>query len=324
METKKPLPLFPAIQPYNTGRLQVSSLHEIYFEECGNPEGVPIVFLHGGPGGGLHDVYRQFFDPAHYHIVLFDQRGAGKSTPTAEVEENTTWDLVHDIELIRKHLGLRNWIVFGGSWGSTLALSYAITHPEKVLGLILRGIFLCRPSEIQWFYQKGAHEIFPDEFEQYATTIPEAERDNLVAAYHKRLFGKDEAEKLKAARAWSKWEISTSRLYRNEKAIKEFEDPKLALAFARIENHYFTNNAFFQTDNFLLENVHKIRHIPGVIVQGRYDVVCPMRSAWDLHRAWPEAELVIVPDSGHSALEPGISSELVRATEEFKAIKYEY
>jgi proline iminopeptidase len=317
-------PLFPSIEPYNSGRLQVSPLHEIYYEECGNPDGVPILFLHGGPGGGLHKEYRQFFDPKHYHIVLFDQRGAGQSTPSAEVEENTTWDLVHDIELVRKHLGIRNWIVFGGSWGSTLALSYAVTHPEKPLGLILRGIFLCRPSELQWFYQKGADEIFPDEWEKYLDIIPEAERADLIAAYHRRLFGEDEAVRLEAARAWSKWEVSTSRLFRKESAIKEFEDPKLALAFARIENHYFTNNAFFQTDNFLLENMGKIRHIPGIIVQGRYDVVCPMRSAWDLHRAWPEAELVIVPDAGHSALEAGISRELVRATEAFKAIKYEY
>ena len=324
MNAKPKLPLFPAIEPYNKGRLQASPLHEIYFEECGNPDGVPIVFLHGGPGGGLHKEYRQFFDPKHYRIVLFDQRGAGQSTPSAEVEENTTWDLVHDVELVRKHLGIRNWIVFGGSWGSTLALSYAVTHPEKALGLILRGIFLCRPSEIEWFYQHGAHEIFPDDWEGYLAPIPENEREDMVAAYHKRLFGDNEAEKLKAALAWSKWEISTSRLYRNDKAIKEFEDPKLALAFARIENHYFFNNAFFETENFILENVQKIRHVPGIIVQGRYDVVCPMRSAWDLHRAWPEAELVVVPDSGHSALEPGISSELVRATEEFKAIKYEY
>lgn len=316
--------LYPVTEPFNTGRLQVSPLHEIYFEEVGNKDGVPVVFLHGGPGGGLHDSYRKFFDPAHYRVILFDQRGAGKSTPSAEVEENTTWDLVRDIELIRKHLGIRNWIVFGGSWGSTLALSYGVTHPEKVLGMILRGVFLCRRSEIEWFYQSGADQIFPDEWEEYLAAIPEEEHGDLVKAYHKRLFGKDEAEQLRCAMAWSKWEASTSRLHRNEKSIKDFEEPKLALAFARIENHYFVNGAFFETENYLLENVHKLREKPCIIVQGRYDVVCPMRSAWDLHRAWPEAELVVVPDAGHSALEPGISKELVRATEAFKAIKYEY
>lgn len=316
--------LYPITEPFSTGRLQVSSLHEIYYEEVGNKDGVPIVFLHGGPGGGLHKEYRRFFDPAHYRVILFDQRGAGQSTPSAETEENTTWDLVRDIELIRKHLGIRKWIVFGGSWGSTLALAYGVTHPDKVLGVILRGVFLCRKSELEWFYQSGAHQIFPDEWEGYLEPIPQDEREDLIAAYHRRLFGEDEAAQLRCALAWSKWEAATSRLYRNEKAVADFEDPKLALAFARIENHYFVNGAFFESDNFLLENVEKLREKPCIIVQGRYDVVCPMRSAWDLHRAWPEAELVVVPDSGHSALEPGISKELVRATEAFKQIKYEY
>lgn len=318
------LNLFPKLEPRASGRLQVSPLHEMYYEDCGNEEGVPILFVHGGPGGGLHPEYRQFFDPAHYRIVLFDQRGAGQSTPSAEVEENTTWDLVRDIELLRKHLGIRQWIIFGGSWGSTLGLAYAVTHPEKVLGLILRGIFLCRPSEIHWFYQEGASQIFPDEWEGYLKPIPLEERGDLVGAYHKRLFGSDEAEKLRCAIAWSQWEAATSRLHRSERVVQDFAEAKLALAFARIENHYFKNGAFFDSPNFLLENIAKIRDIPGIIVQGRYDVVCPLRSAWDLHRAWPEAELIIVPDAGHSALEPGISRELVRATEAFKKITYEF
>lgn len=315
--------LFPDIEPFKTETLKASPIHEIYVEQSGNPDGVPIVFLHGGPGGGTDPKHRRFFDPAHYRIVLFDQRGCGKSKPAAELEENTTWDLVHDIELIRKHLGFRSWIVFGGSWGSTLALAYAVKHPSRVRGLILRGIFLCRKEEIQWFYQNGASNIFPDVWEHYLEPIPEAERGDLVQAYHRRLTGSDEAIKLAAAKAWSKWEGATSKLHFSQEMVDGFDDPKHALEFARIENHYFVNNAFFESDNFLLENVEKLRQIPGVIVHGRYDVVCPVKNAWDLHRAWPESQIHIVPDAGHSAFEPGIQDKLVEATEAFKALPAE-
>ena len=306
---------FPEIEPFATGTLKVSPLHSIYFEQVGNPKGRPIVFLHGGPGGGIHADYRRFFDPKHYHIILFDQRGSGKSTPHAELQENTTWDLVSDIEKIRTHLNIEQWLVFGGSWGSTLALSYAIRHPEKVLALILRGIFLCRPSEIEWFYQEGASHIFPDVWHDYFNFIPPSERHNMVEAYYKRLTGTDESLRLEAARIWSKWEAATSRLIVKPQAIDEFDDPHLALAFARIECHYFINKAFFETDNYLLENVHRFKHIPGFIIQGRYDVVCPAKSAWELHQAWPEAQFKIIADAGHSATEPGIKSALIEATE---------
>jgi proline iminopeptidase len=315
--------LFPAIEPFKTETLKASPLHEIYLEQSGNPDGQPVLFLHGGPGGGTDPKHRRFFDPSHYRIVLFDQRGCGQSKPHAELEENSTWDLVHDIELIRKHLGFRSWIVFGGSWGSTLALAYASKHPSRVRGLILRGIFLCRKEEIQWFYQDGASKIYPDLWDHYLAPIPEDERGDLVAAYHRRLTGKDEAAKLEAAKAWSKWEGGTSRLLPSEELVHSFEEPKHALEFARIENHYFVNNAFFETDNYLLENADKYRNIPGVIVHGRYDVVCPVKNAWDLHRAWPESQLHIIPDAGHSAWEPGIQSALVEATEAFKALPAE-
>ena len=312
--------LFPPIEPFKTEHLKVSPLHEVYVEQSGNPEGQPIVFLHGGPGGGTDPKHRQFFDPAHYRIVLLDQRGCGHSRPTAELEENGTWELVHDLELIRKHLGIRSWIVFGGSWGSTLALAYAVKHPTRVKGLILRGIFLCRPEEIRWFYREGTSNLFPDLWDQYVSIIPEEERGDLVAAYHRRLTGSDREAQLAAAQAWSKWEGATSKLYVTQEMIDSFDDPKHALEFARIENHYFTNNAFFDSPNFLLENIEKIRQIPGVIVHGRYDVVCPAKNAWDLHKAWPEAQLHIVPDAGHSAWEPGIQAKLVEATEAFKAL----
>lgn len=311
---------YPSIEPFETGRLQVSDIHNLYYEQAGNPQGVPVVFLHGGPGGGINADQRRFFDPKHYRIVLFDQRGAGKSTPTAELKENTTWDLVADIERLREKLNIKRWLVFGGSWGSTLALSYAITHPDRTLALILRGIFLCRKEEIQWFYQKGASAIFPDFWHEYENLIPANERHDMVTAYHKRLTHSDEATRLTAARVWSKWEAATSRLVVQQTAIDEFEDPRLALAFARIECHYFMNNAFFSTDNFLLENISKIKHIPGVIIQGRYDVVCPMKSAWDLHLAWPEAELKIIAESGHAAGEVGTRSALVEAMDFFRKI----
>jgi proline iminopeptidase len=311
--------LYPPVEPYDTGTLRVSPVHNIYYEQCGNPEGQPVVFLHGGPGGGIVPEYRRYFDPAAYRVVLFDQRGSGNSTPHASLEENTTWKLVEDIESLRARLGVETWHVFGGSWGSTLGLAYAETHPARVRSLTLRGIFLCRPQEIRWFYQEGASWIFPDVWEQYERVIPAEERGDFVSAYHRRLTSEDEAVRLEAARAWSVWEGSTSKLFFDPASVEKFEDPDFALAFARIECHYFMNNAFFPTDNYLIENVGKIRHIPAVIVQGRYDVVCPIRSAWDLHRAWPEADLRVVPDAGHSVTEPGIIHELVSATDRFKA-----
>jgi proline iminopeptidase len=310
--------LYPAIEPYDTGRLKVSDVHEIYYEQAGNPNGKPVVFLHGGPGGGIVPEYRQYHDPNAYRVILFDQRGSGKSTPHASLEENTTWDLVADIEKLREHFGIEKWQVFGGSWGSTLSLAYAETHPERATELVLRGIFLCRKKEIHWFYQEGASAIFPDVWEEYVKVIPEAERGDMVAAYHRRLTSSDEGVLLEAARAWSIWEGSTSKLFFDEDSIEKFADAEFAKAFARIECHYFINNCFFPSDNFLLENVGKIRHIPAVIVHGRYDVVCPIMSAWDLHRAWPEAKLHITPDAGHSMMEPGNVSGLVEATDGFR------
>ena len=315
--------LYPPIEPFDKGRLRVSSIHEIYYEQCGKADGQPAVFLHGGPGGGLHPEYRQFFDPDNYRVVLFDQRGSGQSTPHANLEENTTWDLVADIERLRELLRIDRWLVFGGSWGSTLSLAYAETHPDRVTALVLRGIFLCRPTEIDWFYQAGhgASAIYPDVWEEYVKVIPEAERGDMLRAYHKRLMSEDENVRLEAAKAWSIWEGSTSKLYPDKQLIDHAGEAHFALALARIEAHYFVNNSFFPSDNYLLENIQKIRHIPGVIVQGRYDVVCPAMSAWDLHRAWPEAALHIVPDAGHSALEPGITSALVEATDKFRGVK---
>jgi proline iminopeptidase len=309
--------LYDPIEPYDTGRLKVSPVHELYYEQCGNGQGKPVVFLHGGPGGGISPNYRRYFNPEIYRVVLFDQRGSGKSTPHASLEDNTTWHLVEDIERLREHLGIRRWQVFGGSWGSTLALAYAETHPDRVSELVLRGIFLCRPKEIQWFYQEGASAIFADVWEEYLKVIPEAERADMVSAYYRRLTSADDAVRLEAARAWSIWEGSTSKLFFDPSMIEKFADPEFALAFARIECHYFMNNAFFSSDNYLIENVGRIRKIPGVIVQGRYDVVCPMTSAWDLHRAWPEAQLHLIPDAGHSISELGIIDALVEATDTF-------
>jgi proline iminopeptidase len=313
------LTLYPPIEPYEDGKLAVSPLHTLHYEVCGNPAGTPVVFLHGGPGGGTNADHRRFFDPSAYRIVLFDQRGAGRSTPHASLEENTTWHLVADIERLRAHLGVERWVVFGGSWGSTLALAYAETHPERVRALVLRGIFLCRPKEIHWFYQEGASAIFPDRFEEYLAPIPAAERGDLVRAYYRRLTSEDEGVRLAAARAWSVWEGSTVRLVPDPKVIADFEDPHKALALARIECHYFVHNSFFTTGDWLIEHVGAIRRIPGVIVQGRYDVVCPAMSAWDLSRAWPEADLRIVPDAGHHAMEPGIVDGLVTATNRYRA-----
>ncbi|MCC7531282.1 MAG: prolyl aminopeptidase [Candidatus Melainabacteria bacterium] len=315
--TEKKSPLYQPIEPFCTGHLKVSGRHEIYFEECGNPEGKPVVFVHGGPGGGIAPGHRQFFDPAKYRIILFDQRGCGKSRPYASLDQNTTWDLVEDMEKLRKHFGIDKWQVFGGSWGSTLALAYAETHPEHVSELVLRGIFLVRKQEIDWFYQQGASSIFADAWEPYFEHIPAAERHDLVAAYHKRLTSPDADVRVAAARAWSIWEGSTSKLFPDTGLVLRFADATFAEAFARIECHYFVNRGFMKSDSQLLDDVHKIRHIPTVIVQGRYDVVCPMTSAWDLHRAFPEAEFNLIADAGHSAHEPGITAALVAATDKF-------
>ncbi|SFF52899.1 prolyl aminopeptidase Serine peptidase. MEROPS family S33 [Fontimonas thermophila] len=308
---------YPAIEPYRTLRLKVSDLHELYVEECGNPAGQPVVFIHGGPGGGAEPWHRQFFNPQKYRIVLFDQRGCGRSTPYAELRENTTWDLVADIERIREALGIDRWVVFGGSWGSTLGLAYAETHPQRCKALVLRGIFLLREAEIRWFYQEGASWIFPDAWEDFLRPIPQAERGDLVKAYYRRLTSPDPAERIAAARAWSVWEGTTSKLFPSADMAARFGEDRFAEAFARIECHYFIHKGFFDRDDYLLAHVHRIRQIPAVIIQGRYDVVCPMKSAWDLHRAWPEADFIVVPDAGHAASEPGILSRLIEATDRF-------
>ncbi len=312
--------LYPEIEPFRTGRLKVSPIHEIYFEESGNPNGKPVVFLHGGPGGGTEPKHRRYFDPAAYRIVLLDQRGCGRSTPFASLDENTTWDLVADIEKVRIELAIEKWQVFGGSWGSTLALAYAETHSERVSELVLRGIFLIRKEEIRWFYQDGASWIYPDAWEAYVAHIPLAERGDLVRAFHARLTSSDVAVQSAAAKVWSVWEGSTSCLIPNMELIARTGGDEFALAFARIESHYFVNDGWLTNGRELLApgNVAKLRSIPGVIVQGRYDVVCPAKSAWDLHRAWPEADLRIVPDAGHAAGERGIVHELVSATDRFR------
>ncbi len=309
--------LYPPLQPYAEGYLKVSDLHTVYFEASGNPRGKPVIFLHGGPGGGIEPVYRRYFDPEKWRIVIFDQRGCGKSTPFAELRQNTTWDLVEDIETIRKHLQIEKWVVFGGSWGSTLSLAYSESYPERVSGIILRGIFLLRKSELLWFYQNGAHNIYPDAWEFFLKPIPVEERGDMIGAYYKRLTSSQAGTRLEAARAWSIWEGSTSKLYQNRELMHHFEESDFAEAFARIECHYFINGGFFKNESWLLDNIPRIRQIPGAIVQGRYDVVCPMRSAWDLHKAWPEAEFHVIPDSGHSMTEPGICSKLIELTDAF-------
>jgi proline iminopeptidase len=309
--------LYPAIEPYNTFTLRVSAVHELYVEESGNPAGKPVVFLHGGPGGGSEPKQRRFFHAGKYRIVNFDQRGCGKSTPYASLEDNTTWDLVADIEKIREHLGIDRWQVFGGSWGSTLALAYSETHPDRVTELVLRGIFLLRKQEIEWFYQRGASVLYPDAWEPYLAHIPEAERLDLLSAYYRRLTSEDPAVRIAAAKIWSGWEGATSKLLPDAAFAGHYEEDEFALAFARIEAHYFFHKGFFETDDQLLRNASRIAHIPGVIVQGRYDVVCPMESAWALYRAWPDADLIITPDSGHSAFDPPNSRALVAATDKF-------
>ena len=312
--------LYPPIEPFDTGFLKVSDVHTIYYEQVGTPRGRKAVFLHGGPGGGIDADYRRYFDPARWHVTLFDQRGCGKSTPPAELRENTTWDLVADIERLREKLGIDRWVVFGGSWGSTLALAYAETHPDRCLGLILRGIFLLRRRELLWFYQDGASALFPDAWDKYLQPIPEVERGDLMSAYYRRLTSPDPAIRSDAAKAWSVWEGSTSRLFPDPKLIDQYGGDQFADAFARIECHYFVHGAFLRTDTQLLDDVPRIAHLPGVIVQGRYDVVCPATSAWALHKAWPKAQLILVPDAGHSMKEPGILSALVQATDDFAGL----
>lgn len=307
--------LYPRIEARRAGRLAVSDLHDLYWEESGAPDGVPVVALHGGPGGGSSPEMRRFFDPRRYRIILFDQRGCGRSTPHSELRENTTWDLVADIERLREHLGVKKWVVFGGSWGSTLALAYAATHRKQVLGLLLRGVFLLMRSEIRWFYQEGASRLFPDAFERYLAPIPEDERGDLVAAFYKRLVGSDPAERAAAAAAWARWEGETLSIQGPKHRPPRFDEADFLDAFARIECHYFTNGGFFDSDGWLLEAAAKFGELPGFIVHGRYDVVTPLSSAWALHKAWPRAKLKIVSDAGHSSLEPGIVSELVKASD---------
>ena len=308
--------LYPPLEPYTTRTMAVDSPHVLYIEECGNPEGLPVVFVHGGPGGGCTTDNRRYFDPARYRIILFDQRGCGRSTPHAELAGNTTQALVADMEQIRETLGIDKWLVFGGSWGSTLSLVYAETHPERVLGLVLRGIFLVTPAELHWFYQDGIQHIFPDHFEEFVAPIPEAERANLMHAFYQRLTSEDLAVRREAAEAWSLFEARCSTLLPSETVVDHFSEPDVAMAIARIECHYFVNDCFLEDDQ-IIRDAGRLRQIPGVIVQGRYDVVCPAFSAWRLHKAWPEAEFHMIPDAGHASSEPGTRSALVEATDTF-------
>ncbi len=305
--------LYAAIEPYHQGFLKVSDLHTIYFEESGNPQGHPVIILHGGPGGGSQPIYRQYFDTQRWRIIQFDQRGCGQSTPHAELTENTTWHLVEDIETLRKYLNIDRWTVSGGSWGSTLALAYSQTYPQYCKALILRGIFMLRKKELDWFYQEGASYFFPDAWEKYLQPIPIEERDDMISAYYRRLTSDVPQERSQAARAWSVWEASTSKLIPDASLIERFGTEDFADAFARLECHYFMNKGFFTSESQLLQNIDRIRQIPTVIVQGRYDVVCPMFTAWELHQAFPEAEFVVVPDAGHSMTEVGIRSALIEA-----------
>ena len=312
--------LYPHTPPFDSGTLKVSDLHEVFYQQVGRPDGQPVLFLHGGPGGGIQPEYSRFFDSEHYRVILLDQRGCGKSRPHAELRENTTWDLVADLERLREHLKIPQWMVFGGSWGSTLALSYAIRHPGSIQHMILRGIFLCRPKEIEWFYQHGASLVFPEAWKIYEEFIPPEERNDFLKAYHARMNSDDADLRLEAARRWSQWEASCSKLYQDPQLISHYEDPATALAFGRIETHYFVNHAFFETDNYLIEQVDRYRHVPTKIVHGRYDMVCPVVSAYELHQAWPEAEMVIVPDAGHSVFEPGLRQTLVTWMNELRSL----
>ena len=311
------LSLFPPLEPFNFGFMEKDN-HRIYYEQCGNPDGKPAVFLHGGPGGGGSTQVRRFFDPDKYHIVIFDQRGCGRSLPHGCLENNTTWDLVEDIENLKVKLGIKQWLVFGGSWGSTLALAYSQTYPDSVSEMVLRGIFMLRKKELDWFYQYGASNIFPEAWQKFIEPIEHNERDDLMAAYHKIFLSNNEEKKLNAAIAWSRWEGSTSSLSYNPDMANSFSDPKFALAFALIENHYFVNKGFLEHENQLIESgINIIRDIPTIIVQGRYDIVCPISTAWELSQNWPEAELIVAPSSGHTAFELEITHELIKATNTF-------
>ncbi|WP_323813702.1 prolyl aminopeptidase [Cellvibrio sp. NN19] len=306
---------YPEIKPYQRHQIAVEAPHELYVDESGNPDGIPVLFVHGGPGAGCGKYDRRFFDPEVYRIVLFDQRGAGRSRPHAELQNNSTQKLVEDIEVIRTTLGIDKWVLFGGSWGSTLSLVYAQTYPERVLGLILRGIFLCRPEDINWFYQEGASRIFPDYWEDFIDQIPEAERGNLLEAYYRRLIGENQIQQMSAAKAWSGWEGRTATLKPCQDVVDSFTEPHRALSLARIEAHYFMNNSFLEP-NQILRDAHKLAGIPGVIVHGRYDVICPLDNAHSLHQAWPDSELIIIREAGHASREPGIVDALIRATDE--------
>ena len=310
--------LYPEIHPHQQQFLQVDERHRLYVEESGNPDGIPVVFLHGGPGANSEPYHRRYFDPKKYRIVLFDQRGCGQSTPHASLEDNTSQELVQDIERIRAALGIKQWVVFGGSWGSTLALLYAEAYPSHVLGLVLRGIFLCRDQDVQWFYQHGASELFPDEWENFVAPIAEDQRGDMIKAYYSQLTGDDDVAKMRAAEAWSTWEGKTACLLTNDEVVDYFSDPYVALSVARIEAHYFVNQSFMQP-NQLLDNAEKLKDIPGYIVHGRYDVICPVAQAWALHKAWPEAQLNIIDDAGHAVSEPGIARRLVEITDELAA-----
>lgn len=310
---------YPEIEPYETGHLDVGDGHSIYYERCGTPGAKPAVFLHGGPGGGLEPAYRRVFDPARYDVLLFEQRGCGRSTPYASLEANTTWHLVADIEKLREMAGVEKWLVFGGSWGSALGLAYAQTHPERVSGLVLRGIFTLRRWELEWFYQHGASLVFPDKWERYLAPIPQAERGDMIAAYNAILTGEDRAARAAAARAWSLWEGETITLLPDSSKTETFGEETYAVAFARIESHYFVHGGWFE-DEQLIRDAGRLRDIPGIIVQGRYDMCTPARTAWDLHKAWPEADFQLVPDAGHALSEPGILDRLVRATDHFAGL----
>jgi len=316
IDPSSPGPLYPPIAPFASEQLDVGDGHVLYVEQCGHPQGIPALFLHGGPGAGCAASHRRFFDPSRYRAVLFDQRGSGRSTPHAGLDHNDTWSLVSDIERIREHLGIERWLVFGGSWGSTLALAYAQTHPERVSALVVRGIFLCRPDEIHWFYQQGASWVFPDYWQAFLAPIPASERGDLLHAYHRRLTGDDEAVKLSAAKAWSIWEGRCATLRPDAGLREAFADERLALSLARIECHYFVNDSFLRPSQLLAE-AGRLKDIPGVIIHGRYDLICPLRSAWELHQVWPRSDLQIIPDAGHAAFEPGIARALVAATDRF-------
>ena len=314
---KKLSTLYPLCDPFDNGFIERDG-HQIYYEQCGNPDGKPAVFLHGGPGGGGSTQVRRFFNPEIYRIVVFDQRGCGRSTPHGLLENNTTWDLVEDIEYLKKMLNIKKWLVFGGSWGSTLSLAYSQTYPDSVSEMVLRGIFMLREKELSWFYQNGASNIFPEAWQYFLEPIPKEDQGDLISAYHEIFNGSDENKKLEAAIAWSRWEGSTSSLAYKPEMADSFSDPKFALAFALIENHYFVNKGFLDHENQLIESgIDIIRSIPTIIVQGRYDIVCPMTTAWELSQNWPEAKLIVAPSSGHTAFEKEITHELIKATDFF-------